>query len=234
MPSITNMLSISQCPSKRSSSAIPDQARLRNVPSVSHSLGISLNTYIAHHHPFFDEFGQPTARPLSFSIQPSNASDSILEPLNEMQQYGYNGIYTNLRLDLSTIAEIVPLIARQFKSRPIDSPLLFSSHALDISVDGVHSLIRNFIKQPQNFLRGQYFFFFKFHLINPLAFVCRKLIPLVNLEYWLSITDLQVSSLHDLSSFLKWIIARYVDGHGKRGFLEWDTYATWRKAEKGE
>lgn len=38
----------------------------------------------------------------------------------------------------------------------------------------------------------------------------------------------------NLSAFLKWVLARYTNAQGGRGFLKLDKYKQWRDSEKGE
>lgn len=71
--------------------------------------------------------------------------------------YGYIGLHTEIELDLPTTARAVNLVAQELKARALETPLLFSTHALDISTEGTHSLIRRFVHNQHEFPQGQPF-----------------------------------------------------------------------------
>lgn len=108
----------------------------------------------------------------------------------------------------------------------LDSPLIFSSMAIDLSAFGVASLIRAFIASDQTRLKS-----------SPLA------------------DQIRYASPHDLAAMIKWTLARLgrfyavpVPSFGptkkgevqeemavvqQRGWLELDWYMTWREHERG-
>ncbi|KAA1126462.1 hypothetical protein PGTUg99_017594 [Puccinia graminis f. sp. tritici] len=81
--------------------------------------------------------------------QPFNQLDAELQLI-----YGYIGIHTEIELDLPTAARAVNLVAQELKSRALETPLLFSTHALDISTEGTHSLIRGFVHDQDEFIHA--------------------------------------------------------------------------------
>ncbi|MBW0485347.1 hypothetical protein O181_025062 [Austropuccinia psidii MF-1] len=44
--------------------------------------------------------------------------------------------------------------------------------------------------------------------------------------------EIKISHAHNLSCFLKWILARHINPQGHIGLLRWDQYACWRESEK--
>ncbi|PLW23908.1 hypothetical protein PCASD_13481 [Puccinia coronata f. sp. avenae] len=141
-----------------------------------------------------DELARPVNSSQLFSNNPphDNHSDSELQLI-----YGYIGLYTEVEIDLLTTARAVNLVAQELKSRALETPLLFSTHALDISTEGTHSLIRRFVHDQNAFAH-----------------------------------DLIMHSPHNLAAFLKWLLARCVNGRGAHGILTWEQYASWRESEK--
>ncbi|KAH9456022.1 hypothetical protein Pst134EB_012243 [Puccinia striiformis f. sp. tritici] len=105
-----------------------------------------------------DELGRPTSSPQLFHTQ--NSTSEGLHPTSqtfnhsdaELQLiYGYIGLHTEIELDLPTAARAVNLVAQELKSRALETPLLFSTHALDISTEGTHNLIRRFVHNQHDF-----------------------------------------------------------------------------------
>lgn len=190
-----------------SSSSTPTHSN--HLLTSSHSLPSSLHHH--HHHEsnqqasifkptHIDDFGRPILNPTpAFTLASTSTSSS--DQAQELQLlYGYTGLYTQIELDIKTTFQLVKLISNQLKSRPLDSPLLFSSHALDLSIDSTHSLIRSFInRHHSHFLR-----------------------------------DIQISTPHNLSAFLKWVLARYLNPQSQHGLLNWSSYLLWRQAENGQ
>ncbi|KAI9604877.1 hypothetical protein H4Q26_002847 [Puccinia striiformis f. sp. tritici PST-130] len=97
-----------------------------------------------------DELGRPTSSPQLFHTQ--NSTSEGLHPTSqtfnhsdaELQLiYGYIGLHTEIELDLPTAARAVNLSTRN--SPPI------STHALDISTEGTHNLIRRFVHNQHDF-----------------------------------------------------------------------------------
>ncbi|OAV98963.1 hypothetical protein PTTG_02473 [Puccinia triticina 1-1 BBBD Race 1] len=110
-------------------------------------------------HPAPDELGRPSAPPL-FTSQSASSSDQLSrsgsqtfpQPDAELQLiYGYIGLFTEIELDLPTAARAANLVAQELKARALETPLLFSTHALDISTESTHSLIRGFVNNQRDF-----------------------------------------------------------------------------------
>lgn len=59
--------------------------------------------------------------------------------------YGYWPIETQRELTLAEIEEVVRLCGQEIKTRGIEAPMLFSTRALDISLENITSLIRTYV-----------------------------------------------------------------------------------------
>ncbi|KAG0148230.1 hypothetical protein CROQUDRAFT_90562 [Cronartium quercuum f. sp. fusiforme G11] len=156
----------------------------RNKSTKSSSNSVKTLTNQTH----IDEFGNPILNPIPAFTLASHQETQLL--------YGYTGLFTEIELDSHATNQVVLLVINQLKSRPLDSPLILSTHALDVSIDGTHSLIRSYLNHQSDLIR-----------------------------------DIQISSPHNLSAFLKWILARHTNQRGQHGILDWQTYLTWRSAE---
>ncbi|KNZ61524.1 uncharacterized protein VP01_1389g5 [Puccinia sorghi] len=88
----------------------------------------------------------PSTPLFSNNSSTDNPSDAELQLM-----YGYIGLHTEIELDLPTTARAVNLVAQELKARALETPLLFSTHALDISTEGTHSLIRRFVHNQHEF-----------------------------------------------------------------------------------
>ncbi|GAA5918830.1 hypothetical protein JCM1841_002760 [Sporobolomyces salmonicolor] len=100
-----------------------------------------------------DDFGRPADLP-AFSNQTGAfgsaygvGDDSLaVDPQAELQLlYGYAPLSTTLELGVAKVEDIVSKCAVQIRQRGLDTPLIMSSMALDITVDGVCSLIRSYL-----------------------------------------------------------------------------------------
>lgn len=179
----------------------------KSLPSLHHQSPTNHSIYKPTH---IDDFGRPILNPTpaftlaSSTLSTSSSAHQLSQPSSSDQAaqelqllYGYTGLFTQIELDILTTSQLIKLISNQLKSRPLDSPLLFSSHALDLSSDSTHSLIRSFInRHHSHFLR-----------------------------------DIQISSPHNLSAFLKWVLARYINPQSQHGLLNWSSYLLWRQSE---
>ncbi|GAA5852943.1 hypothetical protein JCM9279_000087 [Rhodotorula babjevae] len=108
-----------------------------------------------------DDFGRPITQP-AFAAAAAGGGGSPrfgegygvgddLEPAQpaEMQLlYGYTPIATTLELSIVKVDKIVATCADEIRRRGLDTPLIMSSMALDISLDGVCSLIRSYLDDP--------------------------------------------------------------------------------------
>lgn len=190
----------------------------------------------------FDEFGRPTNQstgqahhaPPAFVLQrPSHDSSRSAGRSSPPRQwtegdmqlvYGYTGLFTERELDITETEKVVTVVADQIRSLGLEAPLLFSTKALDISTEGTHALIRNFVTNKREFANGA---------SRPTGRWCRggfadppkTAFPMV---------DVQIATPQNLSAFLKWILARHTNAQGGRGFLKLEKYKQWRDAEKGE
>lgn len=59
--------------------------------------------------------------------------------------YGYWPIETQRQLSLAEIEEVVRLCGQEIRLRGIEAPMLFSTQALDISLENITSLIRSYV-----------------------------------------------------------------------------------------
>ncbi|GJN91519.1 hypothetical protein Rhopal_004542-T1 [Rhodotorula paludigena] len=110
--------------------------------------------YDSHVH--IDDFGRPVAGPAFVAQQgaggaPFGSGHGVGddEPVGEMQLlYGYAPIATTLELSIIKVEKIVAACAVELQRRGLDTPLILSSMALDISLEGVTSLIRVYLDDP--------------------------------------------------------------------------------------
>ncbi|KAK9899637.1 hypothetical protein P389DRAFT_207285 [Cystobasidium minutum MCA 4210] len=80
------------------------------------------------------------------SIDAMMANNKAATDAAELQLcYGYWPIETQVELNLAQIEEIVRLAGYEIRTRGIEAPLLFSTQALDISMEGICSLIRPYL-----------------------------------------------------------------------------------------
>ncbi|GAA5962875.1 hypothetical protein JCM21900_005642 [Sporobolomyces salmonicolor] len=100
-----------------------------------------------------DDFGRPADLP-AFSNQTGAfgsaygvGDDSLAVDLQAELQllYGYAPLSTTLELGVAKVEDIISKCAVQIRQRGLDTPLIMSSMALDITVDGVCSLIRSYL-----------------------------------------------------------------------------------------
>ncbi|GAA5875877.1 hypothetical protein JCM16303_004031 [Sporobolomyces ruberrimus] len=110
-----------------------------------------------------DDFGRPIDRP-AFSTQTDRGSprfgngygvgddhETSQTPPQEMQLlYGYAPLGTQLEFGIARVEDIVTKCAVQIRQRGLDTPLIMSSRALDISLEGVSSLIRAYLEDSQS------------------------------------------------------------------------------------
>ncbi|BGP44695.1 hypothetical protein JCM10450v2_000509 [Rhodotorula kratochvilovae] len=128
-------------------------ARTASAP-VPPSPGLSLHEHPQH----IDDFGRPISQP-AFAAAGAGAApfghgygigeDADLQQPAEMQLlYGYAPLSTTLELSVIKVDRIVAACADEIRRRGLDTPLIMSSMALDISLDGVCSLIRSYLDEP--------------------------------------------------------------------------------------
>ncbi|BGP12621.1 hypothetical protein JCM10213_008758 [Rhodosporidiobolus nylandii] len=70
-------------------------------------------------------------------------------PAEMMLLYGYAPLSTTLELSIVNVEEIVARCSQEIRQRGLDTPLIMSSMALDLSLEGVCSLIRSYLDSPQ-------------------------------------------------------------------------------------
>ncbi|GAA5950992.1 hypothetical protein JCM3765_004649 [Sporobolomyces pararoseus] len=112
-----------------------------------------------------DDFGRPIDRPAFSTPQPDRTfgngfgvgdDHEFGSPIGngsqqEMQLlYGYAPLGTQLELGISKVEDIIQKCAVQIRERGLDRPLIMSSRALDISLEGVCSLIRTYLEDSQS------------------------------------------------------------------------------------
>ncbi|GAA5846946.1 hypothetical protein JCM3766R1_004024 [Sporobolomyces carnicolor] len=108
-----------------------------------------------------DDFGRPVDRPAfstpqldrafgnGFGVGDDHGEGST--PPQEMQLlYGYAPLGTQLELGVSTVEDIVKKCAVQIRQRGLDTPLIMSSRALDLTMESVCSLIRAYLEDPKS------------------------------------------------------------------------------------
>ncbi|GAA5827054.1 hypothetical protein JCM11251_002224 [Rhodosporidiobolus azoricus] len=119
-----------------------------------------------------DDFGRPIDQPLpAFASAGGGApfgtgygvgDDEGLPPAEMQLLYGYAPLSTTLELSVLQVEDIMRECAEQIRRRGLDTPLIMSSMALDISLEGVCSLIRSYLDEPQGWAAD-------LHLAAPLS-----------------------------------------------------------------
>ncbi|KAG8859130.1 hypothetical protein FRB96_004700 [Tulasnella sp. 330] len=127
----------------------------------------------------------------------------------EERDYGYIGAESEVVLALEDVERLVTVVGDEITSRALTTPLLFSSHALDVSANRVRVLVRSF-----------------------LASCNRPSAPTGNARWR---EDARLAGPHELGMLLRWGLARVlrvVDGQEIRGILDWDVYVQWKLDEQ--
>ncbi|GAA5898684.1 hypothetical protein JCM6882_000896 [Rhodosporidiobolus microsporus] len=160
---------VQEAPSFPSSLSPTSTARRATSPSPIPSASPSSFDLSSIH---VDDFGRPIEQPLpafaaSLGAAPFGSGYGVGEddglPAAEMQLlYGYAPIATTLELSVIQVEEIVSQCAEQIRRRGLDTPLIMSSLALDISLEGVCSLIRSYLDDPKGWASD-------LHLAAPLS-----------------------------------------------------------------
>ncbi|GAA93967.1 uncharacterized protein L969DRAFT_98315 [Mixia osmundae IAM 14324] len=108
---------------------LSSQANDRSTRDRSQSAS---STRLLHTHRTPSPGRKTSARYASTSTAPSDPGELI---------YGYWGIETARDMSIERVHSIVAQCASEIRSRGLDSPLLFSTTAIDITTEGVHALI---------------------------------------------------------------------------------------------
>ncbi|GAA5932504.1 hypothetical protein JCM3775_005938 [Rhodotorula graminis] len=113
-----------------------------------------------------DDFGRPVTQP-AFAAAAAGGGASprfgdgygvgddldTAQPAEMQLLYGYTPIATTLELSIVKVDKVVAACADEIRRRGLDTPLIMSSMALDISLDGVCSLIRSYLDDSVDWAR---------------------------------------------------------------------------------
>ncbi|GAA5992010.1 hypothetical protein JCM10908_000695 [Rhodotorula pacifica] len=125
-----------------------------------------------------DDFGRPVLQRPAFVAErdeerhPNGAQQAELQLL-----YGYGPIGTTVELGIVKVEKIASACAQEIRTRGLDTPLVLSTLALDLTVDNVNSLCRAYLADPTSLS--------DLHLAEPIsisAFLKWALARLVNDE----------------------------------------------------
>ncbi|GAA5872254.1 hypothetical protein JCM3774_003326 [Rhodotorula dairenensis] len=109
-----------------------------------------------------DDFGRPVPQRPAFAAErdPDRRLDG---PQAENMQllYGYGPIGTHVELGTVQVEKIVSACANEIRTRGLDTPLVLSTMALDLTVDDVNSLCRAYLADPASLS--------DLHLADPIA-----------------------------------------------------------------
>ncbi|KAG9001059.1 hypothetical protein FRB94_007120 [Tulasnella sp. JGI-2019a] len=125
------------------------------------------------------------------------------------RDYGYICAESDVILALEDVERLVSVVGDEIISRALTTPLLFSSHALDVSANRVRSLVRSFLAS------------------------CHRPSAPTGDAKWRE--DARLAGSHELGMLLRWGLARVmreVDGREIRGILDWDVYVQWKLDEE--
>jgi len=124
------------------------------------------------------------------------------------QDYGYLSIERHVVLSLPDCAKLVDVLAEELGSRGgLTTPFLFSSAALDISMNAIKRLIHAFVASCEDRSKE---------------------------AKWRE--EARFTGMHELAMCLRWGLARVIriiGGREVRGFFEWEYYNQWREQEIG-
>ena len=125
-----------------------------HLPAPVDELGRTLHSHASAPPAFTVGSSQQRRHSSSDLPSPTYASSPYASsPVGEELQlaYGYWIIETQRELDATQVNEIVSLCSKQIKARGLQYPLLFSTKALDISLESTCALIRTYLYQRPNF-----------------------------------------------------------------------------------
>lgn len=141
--------------------------------------------------------------------------------------YGYTHEGWDIEVPQAVATQVVDICGQEIRARGLDSPLIFSSMALDLSAAGVSSLIRCLAECIESDLWQSRF-----------------------------VEEARYANVHNLAAMIKWTLARLGRFYSvpvpsqtpfkkgevqeevaivhQRGWLELEPYLAWREQEKGE
>ncbi|KAK4054880.1 hypothetical protein OIV83_000804 [Microbotryomycetes sp. JL201] len=168
---------------------------------------------------FVDDFGRPILedKPAFSALSLSGngpAADADLALL-----FGYMPLEVTVELSIDRVADLVQLAGDEIRKRGLQTPLILSSMALDITAEGTNSLVRSFLTDRDQFQQGK-----SSVVVKP--YLRRQFEP------FSAKTDLRLAEPLSVGSFLKWSLARLINDQGGRGFLDYATYEDFKSSER--
>ncbi|KAF8329758.1 uncharacterized protein EI90DRAFT_1341600 [Cantharellus anzutake] len=158
-------------------------------------------------------------------LLPDGSFVPLLTPpkrVGTQQEYGYISTESDVFLGLDQANRLVDVVGKELNTRGLQTPLLFSTQALDVSAARVRSLIRTFLVTCQSPNLP--------HSSAPR----RSPMSATQAEAkWRE--ELKFADPHALAMVLKWglaRIARVQSGFEVRGFISLDDYILWRSKEE--
>ncbi|UZJ53798.1 hypothetical protein CBS101457_003118 [Exobasidium rhododendri] len=162
-----------------------------------------------------------TSQSLSSTKGASAASSSTILTPPTPPSYGYTTVGWDIQIEVSRAVEIVLACGEQIRARGLDSPLIFSSMALDLSSHNITSLLQSYINSPTLFFSSDV----KFANAHDLAAVIKWTLARVG-----RIVSVPVPA-QDRSGRGETKGEEIVLIH-QRGFLDWEVYHRWAAMEK--
>ncbi|KAN0059985.1 hypothetical protein ACQY0O_007958 [Thecaphora frezii] len=219
-------------PSLRGKVSTPDLPVMTSEPKKPSSLHLGIQSAAFNSLRRSKSKNSENLRPIS-PLSPSSVELSLRSPgdgrkPNDTYTYGYTPQSTEVQLDPARVLPLLEVCGDQIRRRGLDSPLIFSSMALDLNPDNTASLIRAYQSS------GPY--------------THRQALSAAFQE------EVQYANSHDLAAVIKWAFARmgrvlavpvpssiptkkgevreemvYIQ---QRGFLDLDHYNVWRESER--
>lgn len=159
-------------------------------------------------------------KPMKTGEQTSTADKATVHP----PLYGYTIIGWDKQMNIPKVAELVLMCGEQIRMRGLDSPLIFSSMALDLSQHNVTSLIRSYLTSPKDFYASET----KFANPHDLAAVVKWALARLGRVF-----PVPIPAIEQATSRKGDVQEDNVFIH-QRGFLEWDSYVAWSTYERSE
>ncbi|CAO1638591.1 unnamed protein product [Sympodiomycopsis kandeliae] len=203
----------------------PTQLKPRGGVTLPHSLKSPRSQNLA-----LSRLNSPpsVARTGSDAVSPSMVQRALPPNVPQGEEafpYGYTHEGWDIEVTQAVATKVVEICGQQIKARGLDSPLIFSSMALDLSASGVNSLIRSFAASDHHHLASSAF-----------------------------AEEAKYANTHNLAAMIKWTLARLGRFYAvpvpsqalskkgevreevaivqQRGWLEFEPYSAWREQER--
>jgi hypothetical protein len=137
--------------------------------------------------------------------------------------YGYTTTGWDTQMDVAKAAEILLACGEQIRARGLDSPLIFSSMALDLSAHNVTSLIQSYLHTPALFFSSDV----KFANAHDLAATIKWALARLGRVFSIPVPVQEQTRRGDPAAEEYILIYQ-------RGFIDFEEYTSWAALEKSE